>query len=410
MTRAQQIALWVILLVGFGLRLWMMIAKHDHLVSDYDDKMYLLSARVLLKHGIFSFGTDCFLPTVFIPPLFVLYLTGVFAIFGPADVGMWAAQVGIAMMGTGSLALLAKLGAQVRSWTVGLIAAAILALYPSAVLVSVLYMTEMMFTMWVLCFFILLLRAIESERTRDFVWAGVFLGLATLTRPTFALMPVVVGLYLFGRRDYGLVRAFRAGMILVVTLFVCLSPWIVRNYVDFHKFIPLTKASGNPFLTGTYYNNDVWGDGHDPQFPDMPKGWKKVVGNQQATDALLMSIGEQRLRAELIKSPRRTLHWYTIGKIDKFWSEPFDWMDNLKPWWTQLKLAHQLLLVLGFVGFIAALFRGAPYMWLFFLFFSYFDAIHMVYVTLPRYAFPLMPYVFLFVALLLREGLQRRQS
>jgi hypothetical protein len=271
-----------------------------------------------------------------------------------------------------------------------------------------------MFTMWTMLFFLWLLRGIRSGDRAEFVVAGMFLGLAALTRPTIALFPAVVGVYLWARRGYGFRRAFGVGTVLVVTLVLVLSPWIVRNYVHFGKFIPLTKASGNPFLTGTYLHHDVWKEGKDPEFPDYPKGWKKVPGDQLATDDLLFAIGKQRFREQWAADPGAMLKWYTVGKFLEFWwNGTFDWQDLLKEWKAELLFLHRGLLVLGLAGAVYALWRRVEFAPLLVMWIGYFTALHMVYVTFPRYATPLLPVVFLFAGMMLTaplEAVKRRQG
>ncbi|MCX7571906.1 glycosyltransferase family 39 protein [Tumebacillus sp. DT12] len=397
MNRRQAGVFWAVFALGVALRVWMVLAQQDELMTVYDDKMYVESAQRLLESGMFTFGGHHEKPTVFIPPMFVLYLSGVFALFGSGDVGLTVARLGAVLIGSLVMLLVVKLASQMGRVWMGVAAAGLVAVFPPLVLSSSVLLTETPFAMMVLLFLILLLKAIESGRMKDFVWAGVLLGLTTLTRPTIALFPIVVGLYLWGHSRYGFKKAFVVGTVLVVTLFAVLSPWIVRNYVHFDRFIPLTKASGNPFLTGTYINNDVWGQGTDPEFPDYPLGWKKVPGDLVATDDLLMEMGKKRLREEFSKDPRAMIEWYTVGKLKLFWWEPFDWSDVLKEWMEPITAVHRVLIAVGFAGCAVALWRRVPYAPLVAMLFVYLTVLQMVYVTTPRYAVPLLPFLFLFV-------------
>jgi 4-amino-4-deoxy-L-arabinose transferase-like glycosyltransferase len=410
LTKGQRLVFWLILALGIVMRLWLIFAQNDRLITDYDDKMYLQSATRLLDSGMFTFGSHVDKPTVFIPPLFPLYLAGVFAVFGKGAAGLYAARFGVVLMAALSMWLLVRIAHQLQRPSMGLWAAGVMAVYPSLILNNTLYLTETMFAMLTLCFFTSLIAAIESRKRGHLLLAGLFLGLATLARPTSALFPIGVGLYLWCRKDYGFKKAFAVGITLVAMLFVVLSPWIVRNYVQFHQFIPLTKASGNPFLTGTYINNDVWANGPDDEFPDYPKGWKKVPGNQLATDDLLMSIGKERLRAEFKAQPGAMLKWYTYGKFKNFWAYPFDWNDVLKDWYEPLKWFHRVLMLGSFVGLVLAFWRRVPYTGLFALWFCYLTVLQMAYVTTPRYVLPLLPYVFLYFGYFVTGGWRKKSE
>lgn len=399
MSGRQTLFFWVIIGLALWLRVFLMIGS-ESLVTEYDDKMYLQSARVLLETGMFTFGSETDQPTVFIPPLFTLYLAGVFALFGSEALGLVMAQVGVMAMGLAVIVLIVRMGVHLQKPRAGLFAGAVVAVYPPLVLHHVLYLTETMFTVWTLLFFLTLFAALEQTSGKKLLLTGVWLGLATLTRPTFALFPAVVGLYLWGRSDYRWKRALVVGAALVGVLVVLLSPWIVRNYVAFDRFIPLTKASGNPFLTGTYVNHDVWANGPDEEFPDYPKGWKKVPGDLLATDDRLMAIGMERLEQAFAKDPWAVVQWYTVGKFTLFWGHVFDWKDTLQPGVGVMEWVHRVLMGLAVVGVVVAVRRKVPYVWLLVLWLGYFTVVHLVYVALPRYALPVLPIVFLLGGLL----------
>lgn len=55
--------------------------------------------------------------------------------------------------------------------------------------------------------------------------------------------------------DYKKVRfkeALKYTIIVIAVFSVVMSPWWIRNYVIFHRFIPFTMATGNPMDQGTF--------------------------------------------------------------------------------------------------------------------------------------------------------------
>lgn len=392
---------WLVLLSGLALALRLfVILRYPHLLwLDSDDAAYIRSARWLLEHHIFRYAYPD-VPTVFIPPLFPLFIAGVMKLFGTGDAGIQAVRIALAFVNTATVCLVIVLGKQLRQPAAGWIAASILAVFPSYLVMTGLILTETLFTFLLVLTLVALFHAIERKSYKVFAAAGFLLGLATLTRPTVALLPVLLGVYLWGRRDYRFRKALQAALVFGAAFVIALSPWILRNYIHFHKFIPLTVASGNPFLTGTYYDNNIWVDGHDPEFPDWPLHWKKVWGDEQATDNYLLELGKKRFAKEFEKDPVRYIEWYTVGKFKLFWwKEPLVWTEILQPIKEALIPIHRILMGLGLIGAIAALRKRIPFAPFLLLLLGYYTVMHMVFLATARYAYPMMYEAYLFTGI-----------
>lgn len=74
---------------------------------------------------------------------------------------------------------------------------------------------------------------------------------ALFIRPTIALYPIFLFIYLILKK-YDLKKLLKQVIIALIILILFLTPWIIRNYKVFNKFIPLTYGAGNPLLLGTY--------------------------------------------------------------------------------------------------------------------------------------------------------------
>jgi len=96
----------------------------------------------------------------------------------------------------------------------------------------------------------------SAPRRRDWIGYGLFWGCVALTNTTLiAIMPfAVAGLFIrWGRR-------LRRDALLALLVFCCaLTPWTVRNYVVFHKLIP---------IRGNFGPNLWYGNRPDVQGPD----------------------------------------------------------------------------------------------------------------------------------------------
>lgn len=86
---------------------------------------------------------------------------------------------------------------------------------------------------------------------RDFwLCLGAYL-CALLLKANIAPFPLLILAYLLVKK-VDRKRLARQCVILTLGVLCFLVPWTVRNYLQFHAFIPLTYGSGNPTLLGTY--------------------------------------------------------------------------------------------------------------------------------------------------------------
>jgi len=103
----------------------------------------------------------------------------------------------------------------------------------------------------------------ESVRLRDWILYGALWGLALMSNPSLgSMLPVLLGWAAYRglrRRDLRLTRPlFALGIALL-----CCAPWTIRNYVAFHKFVPLRSNFPLELWAG---NNDSF----DPNSQVVP--------------------------------------------------------------------------------------------------------------------------------------------
>lgn len=120
----------------------------------------------------------------------------------------------------------------------------LLAIYPTFVFVSAGYHATNFTVALMLGFAILFLRAAENLHWRAALVAGLVGGLAALTRNELLLVAAAGTLLLLwlGRKQFQ--RAFVAATMLTLGVGAVMSPWIIRNYVAFERFIPIGAQAG----------------------------------------------------------------------------------------------------------------------------------------------------------------------
>jgi 4-amino-4-deoxy-L-arabinose transferase-like glycosyltransferase len=194
------------------------------------------------------------------PPLYALVLAAVFLVV-PKAAGLAAAKVVNCFLGAWAIALAALLTRRLWGEKAGLVAAALLAFFPRAILMPCLLASENLYSPLAFLFVLLVL---EGGRARP-AWkiaaaAGLVVGLAALTRTVAYPMS---GLWLLA----ALISRKKPRTAIAETLLVLLLehavmlPWGIRNQARLGRFTILNTAGGygmfvgnNPRATGDWYD------------------------------------------------------------------------------------------------------------------------------------------------------------
>ena len=297
----------------------------------------------------------------------------------------------------------------------GLAAAFLAAIYSAAVYVTNLILTEAVFAFLFVLLFYVSFEAVDRKSMKLYLWGGVVLGLATLFRPTVLLYPVAIFVIWFIKK-YKAAEMLKYGSAVVGVVILILSPWMVRNYVVFDRFIPLTISSGNPFAQGTYIDYDQEAEVENDRSIDYVgiitkrAAEKGMDINDAANDEIVLDFVEKqrgiiRVEQVMTEEPLRYIKWYTIGKTAENWSRPFLWINLFG---TEFKLTnnqHTAYLILGFIGILYTFLRKRqnPFFYMALLTILYFNTVYLPFYCFSRYMYPVMFCWMLFAGFLLYD-------
>jgi hypothetical protein len=177
-------------------------------------------------------------------PIFPLYLALIFGLFGISK-GVSLAVSMQAVLDTLNCWLVWKLAWKLfRCRHTAVLAAFMWAIYLPGMIVDVWLYSEPLFTL-ILCLFNLnMLLLMDDPSWPRFLSAGILLGLATLCRPItlyfpLLLLPMLIWLF---RRQAG--KIGRYSLVFLFGFSLILSPWVLRNYLQFKKFVPASTLLG----------------------------------------------------------------------------------------------------------------------------------------------------------------------
>jgi len=222
-----------ILLAGLLFRLVFFVAlapwnpenvSNNILVSDAS-QYHQLALGILENKSFAEFGA-------FRTPIYPMFLSFVYLLFGQA---IWLVVFLQIIMDLFIALLIFSIGKIVFDRRVGLWASLIYALSPLAVSLSVFVGTEVLFSFLFAIFIYLFVGFVETKNIINYVWLGLVLGLATLTRPisTFLIWPLAFFVWLFQRKSKYI---WVLVLVVIVSFFVVLSFWQIRNYKEYNHY------------------------------------------------------------------------------------------------------------------------------------------------------------------------------
>jgi len=188
-------------------------------------------------------------PVVRWMPGWPLLLGALYRVFGSITL---VATLANTVFDAATAALVAALGARLFRRRVGLVAGGLYACWPGMVFLCATHMSEPLFNLLLVGTLLLVVVACEagSRRTARFAAAGLCLGSAALVKAEPLVMSPAILLALWqarrSRADFA-----RAGAAVFLATAAVLTPWTIRNYVEFDRFLP-TAASGG---IGVYLAN-----------------------------------------------------------------------------------------------------------------------------------------------------------
>ena len=190
--------------------------------------------------------------TSFRPPGYPAFLAAVYKVGGLTNRFFIARLVQVLLVST--IAPLTYLIAKRLFPTkkkIGKIAAWSMVLYPMLIVYPLSLATENLFIPLVLFGTLLLLKSEESGKLKEFIFAGLVFGLASLTR---SVITAIVPFIIFWIWVY--LKNKKAALIFPLMIILVTAPWSIRNTLLHDKFYYIESALGYDLHQGYYPGND----------------------------------------------------------------------------------------------------------------------------------------------------------
>jgi 4-amino-4-deoxy-L-arabinose transferase-like glycosyltransferase len=249
---------WLIAGAALVLRAAFSAAWHTYLISAGNDHFVFawergrIARSLAMGEGFANpFGGSSG-PTAWSGPLFPALLAVIFKAFGIYTKSSAVIVIALqAIASAATCAALQRLGTRVFSPRSGVCAAWAWAFFPPAFEYSLVPISEAPFTAFFLILLLLFVLRLEEEAPlREWAVFGLFAGLLVLFAPETLLVLIGLAAWVYARQRRRGMPSTRWVAVAGLLFLVVLTPWTVRNYRMFGKFIPLRSNAGAELYVG----------------------------------------------------------------------------------------------------------------------------------------------------------------
>ena len=246
----------------------------------------------------------------------------------------------------------------------------------------------------------------EARGAKLWIVYGVLWGIAALTNTSLLAFLLPSGLWAWYRRYKK--QAGSLPQVALASLFfmATISPWLVRNYETFGKFIFVRSNFGAELRLG----NGPFADGTWMQWLHPSQNIVELRRYQQMGELTYVAV-RKREAMEFIRASYPRFAWISVKRFIYYWGglPRSSKIAALAPFKNSLFMASS---VLAFWGLGRALRRHRPGAWLFFCLLLTYPTIYYFVFPHPRYRHPIEPELGILIVYVISEaeGIHSRKS
>ena len=410
----------LLLRVGFAWDYVGQNSRHALAVLPFLQESGNIAASLASGHGFsspFRIETG---PTAWMPPAYPWLLAGIFRVFGVRTYGSFLASVALNILCSALTCIpIYFAGKRISGVTVAAVAAWLWAFFPNAILNAFESMWEASLAALLAAIILWATLAIEkSARRRDWFGYGLLWGVTLLTNVTLiSLLPLLLGWLAYRRRKTSLGSHDPAGLIgailtkpalaLGVALLCCL-PWTVRNYLVFHRVVPMRSTLGLQMWIGNNENpQEAWKEELHPIFNSAERARYVRMGEIE-----YMREKQHEALGFILAHPARDVRQFAsrfIGTWSGGTPAPLQDFVRTPGLWFRGVLLFNFLVAIGAAAGIAVLWKQqSAYLFPIAVFPLVFPWAYYLTLVVPRYRLPVDPAVMLLTAVALQAICSRQ--
>ena len=396
---------WIVA-IAFALRVSWIVVGHTYRFKSADDnfgfgwEMGRIAAALASGHGFSNPFGPLTGPTAWEPPLYPYLTAGVFMICG---IYSKAAAFVLLTLNSFFSALtcvpIFRVARRMFSEKVAVGSAWAWALLPNVMFWCTRSVWETSLSALLFATLIWLALTLEErDGQRPWFEFGLLWGIAALNSPSLLSFLPAAGLWAWYRRAKSGKRSLAGVALASVVFFACITPWLVRDYRTFGKFIFIRDNFGAELRLG----NGPGADGTLMLYLDPPHDLYAMRQFEAMGELPYIAMRKQQA-VEYIQADYARFAGLCVKRFLCFWASPPKptqpaWLEPVK---AALFLAWSVLL---FWGLGRALRQRKPGAWLLFWLIVLYPAMYYVVYAIPRYRHPIEPEMAILSVFLLTEA------
>lgn len=406
-TRIRRSLFWIVT-IAFVLRIGWILLGHTYKFKTSDEnfgfgwEMGRIAQSIASGHGFSNPFGPATGPTAWEPPLYPYLAAGVFSIFG---VYSKASAFVLLAFNSACSALtcipIFRIARRMFSEKVAVGSAWAWALLPNVMFWCTRSIWETSLSALLLAVIVWIALTLEErDGLRPWLEFGLLWGVAALNSPSLLSFLPAAGLWAWYRRAKAGKKSISGVMLASVVFFACITPWLVRDYRAFGRFIFIRDNFGAELRLG----NGQGADGTLMLYLDPPHD-PYAMRQFESMGELAYIARRKRQGIDYIKADYARFAGLCVRRFVYFWASP---PKPTEPSWLE-PTKQSLFLgssILALWGLALALWQGRPGAWLLFWLVLLYPAIYYVVYAIPRYRHPIEPELAILCVFVLTEAMR----
>jgi len=372
----EKYLLTLIFLFAFIIRLVFVLGSNDMPSSDasvYDKLALSISQN---KGYINKDGTA----HSWYPPFYPFFLSVIYRLFGHSYTAVRVIQ---SILGASSCLLIYLIGKRVCGIAVARVAGFVSIVYFPFIKSAELLLTELVFMVLLLLIVRYVLKIQKDARFKNCVILGLLLGVALLTKYIMSLFPLfIVFVFIYLKREHPTYNLKKYTIVLLFFI-LSISPWIIRNWNVYHKFVPVSPHTGIAFYTSFRPPGGIFGFIATKDDPVVREAYNIPSLSLRSNFLIKKTLDF------IVNNPKEVLV-LELKKILYLWA-PFDWEIVGGRWFNLLYVVMLPFFIWGVFLTFKDFGRFLPIL----LPIIYFQVMTLVFYGSPRFRLPIEPYIFI---------------
>jgi hypothetical protein len=305
--------------------------------------------------------------TAWLAPVYPWMLAGIFCVFGVFTLHAFYAAAALNIIFSAATCVpIYFAGRRIAGIGAASVAAWLWAVFPNAIVIPFQWIWDTSLTALLAAAILWATIALgESRRMRDWCGYGFLWGFTLLTNPALGVaLPFLLGwvVYIERRevRGSGASGRFARLAAALGIAILCCVPWTVRNYGEFHRFIPLRSNFPFELWIG---NNEVFDD-RSPNVNARVTRYGEARRYRQLGETAFMKE-KWRLASEFMRTHKRLEARLTRWRFMSFWVGSFrpveDFENADSAWIRGIFVLNLLTAVGGAIGIVMLWRKRSPY-------------------------------------------------